>query len=432
MSKQWKHIRNFKEVLQFFPTTEGYVKATPIGNANPDSPPTGYAYNYVFNYTDHLGNIRMSYTKDMVSNELKIMDETEVRGSRTPKTRRSHKTKNSEQTHYYPFGLKHEVYISPIVLTHKATPEPNIVKPGYALETEYQYKYNGKEWQDELGLNMYAMDMRQYDPAIARWVVQDPIVHLNQSPYSSFDGNPVYWADPSGAAVDSFLELYEREKNHEHLIKRLLYDKTNEFIMEGGIGFFNGDPTNNYPPPGEEGSPENPIILEPAMLRPPNSFTAVALRAYANSYNGPQFSPPNFFFFKRTNETFYSFNNGLINDTDGFGSDFWRPGDEVRSAEMIPIGADAVGTAGFDFLKDVGILKKKKKIVDRWVHMTYTDKDSLMKMSYSELLKYGSPRVIDSFHIKGTVKEYHDKIFQIGKNGDTIVWPRGYPLIKKR
>lgn len=57
------------------------------------------------------------------------------------------------------------------------------------------------EWQDELGLNMYAMDMRMYDPAIARWVVQDPVIHHDYSPYSAFDGNPVYWADPSGAAT---------------------------------------------------------------------------------------------------------------------------------------------------------------------------------------------------------------------------------------
>lgn len=67
----------------------------------------------------------------------------------------------------------------------------------------YLYKYNGKEWQDELGLNMYAMDMRMYDPALARWVVQDPIVHFNQSPYSSFDGNPVFWVDPSGATTEN-------------------------------------------------------------------------------------------------------------------------------------------------------------------------------------------------------------------------------------
>ena len=31
-------------------------------------------FNYVYNYTDHLGNIRLSYTKDLVSNELKILE----------------------------------------------------------------------------------------------------------------------------------------------------------------------------------------------------------------------------------------------------------------------------------------------------------------------------------------------------------------------
>jgi len=46
---------------------------------------------------------------------------------------------------------------------------------------------------------MYDMDMRQYDPAIARWIVQDPIVHHGMSPYNAFDNNPVLWADPSGA-----------------------------------------------------------------------------------------------------------------------------------------------------------------------------------------------------------------------------------------
>jgi RHS repeat-associated protein len=66
----------------------------------------------------------------------------------------------------------------------------------------YKYRYNGKELQDELGLNMYDMDMRQYDPAIARWVVMDPVIHHSVSPYSAFDNNPVFWADPSGAAPE--------------------------------------------------------------------------------------------------------------------------------------------------------------------------------------------------------------------------------------
>ncbi len=82
----------------------------------------------------------------------------------------------------------------------------------------YKYKYNGKELQDELGLNLYDMDMRQYDPAIARWVVQDPIVHHNTSPYSAYDNNPIYWADPSGMDGEHYnwdTGKYENDKGAE-------------------------------------------------------------------------------------------------------------------------------------------------------------------------------------------------------------------------
>jgi hypothetical protein len=43
------------------------------------------------------------------------------------------------------------------------------------------------------------MDLRDYDPAIARWTGVDPVTHFSQSPYNAFDGNPVLIADPSGA-----------------------------------------------------------------------------------------------------------------------------------------------------------------------------------------------------------------------------------------
>ncbi|KVV15065.1 RHS repeat-associated core domain-containing protein [Flavobacterium sp. TAB 87] len=62
----------------------------------------------------------------------------------------------------------------------------------------YKYKYNGKELQDELQLNVYDMSARNYDPATGRFTTFDPITHYSQSPYSAFNGNPVYWADPSG------------------------------------------------------------------------------------------------------------------------------------------------------------------------------------------------------------------------------------------
>ncbi len=129
--------------LKFFPTAEGFVE------------PISGSYKYVYQYKDHLGNVRLSYDKTLAI---------------------------KEESNFYPFGLKHDGY--------------NNVKTG----VENKYKYNGKELQDELGFNMYAMDMRLYDPAIGRWTVIDPVVHFDESPYVSFSNNPVFWEDPSGAS----------------------------------------------------------------------------------------------------------------------------------------------------------------------------------------------------------------------------------------
>jgi RHS repeat-associated protein len=120
--------------LQYFPTAEGYVKNT------------GGVYSYVFNYTDHLGNIRLSY--GLNANVLTIF----------------------EENNYYPFGLKQKGYNS------------------NNLQAGYKYKYNGKELQDELGLNWYSYGYRHYDPAIARWTTMDPL--LNDLDFK-FDPNEI-------------------------------------------------------------------------------------------------------------------------------------------------------------------------------------------------------------------------------------------------
>lgn len=81
-----------------------------------------------------------------------------------------------------------------------------------------KYKFNGKELQDELGLNVYAMDMRQYDPTIARWTVQDPVIHHDMSPYNAFNCNPIFWADPSGTEGEHYnwdTKKYENNKGKE-------------------------------------------------------------------------------------------------------------------------------------------------------------------------------------------------------------------------
>jgi hypothetical protein len=66
---------------------------------------------------------------------------------------------------------------------------------------------------------MYDMPLRDYDPAIGRWMVQDPVIHHSQSPYNSFDGNPAYWSDPSGGDSTEFMnffDIYGRNKFDEN------------------------------------------------------------------------------------------------------------------------------------------------------------------------------------------------------------------------
>jgi RHS repeat-associated protein len=157
-------------VLQFFPHPEGYVKSTPTAEGNP-------TYDYVYNYTDHLGNIRLSYTLDPYTNVLKIL----------------------EENHYYPFGLKHTNYSGGKKTILKET-EIDPKRVGPSADDLYKYKYNGKEWQDELGLNFYDYGARNYDPAIGRWMNIDPLAENSRrwNPYNYAYNNPIYFVDPDG------------------------------------------------------------------------------------------------------------------------------------------------------------------------------------------------------------------------------------------
>ncbi|MGG7468178.1 DUF6443 domain-containing protein [Chryseobacterium arthrosphaerae] len=131
--------------LQFFSTAEGF-----------------YDYQkdqYIYQYKDHLGNTRMSFTRNTQSQTLEITDRND----------------------YYPFGMNH-------------------LKTGnsfFGQSTYKNYKYNGKELQET---GMYDYGARMYMPDIGRWGVQDPLSEMYYSftPYNYVANNPTKYIDPTG------------------------------------------------------------------------------------------------------------------------------------------------------------------------------------------------------------------------------------------
>ena len=145
--------------LQFFNQPEGYVN--PHGQGG---------YEYVYQYKDHLGNVRLSFVDNNGTTE--IVDEN----------------------NYYPFGLKHKGY------NEAVSPLGNSVAN--------KWKYNGKELMDDLDLAMYDYGARFYDPAVGRWFTPDALAekYYDQSTYTYTLNNPILFVDPDGNQVEMCCE----------------------------------------------------------------------------------------------------------------------------------------------------------------------------------------------------------------------------------
>ena len=161
--------------LKFFSQPEGYISYN------------SGAFDYIYQYKDHLGNVRLSYDKDLVI---------------------------QEENNYYPFGLKQKGY----------NYVNNITK---ANSTAQKYKYNGKELQDELGLNFYDYGARNYDPALGRWMNIDPLAEKSRrfTPYTYALNNPVFFIDPDGMEAKS----------------PIFDSKTGAWLGNDSKGFMSGD-----------------------------------------------------------------------------------------------------------------------------------------------------------------------------------------------
>ncbi len=111
--------------------------------------------------------------------------------------------------HYYPFGMRMSG-TSPALATAAM---PNA------------YTYNGKEYQDELGLGWHDYGARMYDASIGRFFVQDRFAekYYSMSPYQYAANNPILLVDINGDSV-SFRSLLTGEIDDTHAIISLMSD----------------------------------------------------------------------------------------------------------------------------------------------------------------------------------------------------------------
>ncbi|HCM33671.1 DUF6443 domain-containing protein [Chryseobacterium sp.] len=160
--------------LRIIPTSEGYYDTL--------------LNRYVYNFTDHLGNLRLSYT--------------DISGDGIIQPRRYNASNCSgkfcfndwrpgeivEINNYYPFGLMHN---------DTAT-----------TQNAYQYKYNGKELQET---GMYDYGARFYMPDIGRWGVVDPLAEkmTRNSPYNYAFNNPLRFIDPDGRQGTDWIKMVD-------------------------------------------------------------------------------------------------------------------------------------------------------------------------------------------------------------------------------
>ncbi|MCG8724248.1 hypothetical protein G1K63_12075, partial [Tenacibaculum finnmarkense] len=151
-----------KPKLEFFNHPEGYV--SPL-----DANDLSKGFKYIYQYKDHLGNVRLSYTDNDNNGVIDASNEI------------------VEESNYYPFGLKHKGYNS-------------IKNIGIGNASAQKFGFGGKELQDELNLDWYDVSARNYDPALGRWMNLDPLSEdmRRHSPYNYAFDNPVYFIDSDG------------------------------------------------------------------------------------------------------------------------------------------------------------------------------------------------------------------------------------------
>ena len=164
----------------------------------------GKGYIYEYTIQDHLGNARVTFHD---ADGDGIAEQTEL----------------LQENHYYPFGMK--------------------MAGDWDFVGANKYQYNGKELNEDFGLNWLDYGARFYDPSIARWTSIDPLADVPHSvglnPYHFVANNPISNIDPDG--LDWF--SHTDDDGNTSTLWRDSSDET--YISEDGVSYSNIGSSNS-------------------------------------------------------------------------------------------------------------------------------------------------------------------------------------------
>jgi RHS repeat-associated protein len=101
---------------------------------------------------------------------------------------------------------------------------------------DYRYGMNGQEKDNEIFQGAYTAEYWEYDSRIGRRWNLDPMGYAWQSDYSTFNNNPIKYADPSGLKGEDVIEKSWDTKSNSYVETNRVTENsgTDTYIFRGG------------------------------------------------------------------------------------------------------------------------------------------------------------------------------------------------------